>query len=586
MKKSNRILSLLLVFVLAFSLAACGSGADDSEDVAQEESKAQIQETDKKTEPQEEPEKEPEEIEEEEPVKTGLGPNMLLLPTMENMADKFPDVWQNPGLTGRMMLFSRLLRLDADLQPAYGDLADEWEESEDGLSYSFTLKDGIKWHDGEELTAEDVAYSIKYAIKCPTVNPVTKGALINIKGAKDFADNEDVIPADELEGVNIEDNVINIDMEKRTGTMLFTMAQFNILPKHLIEEYDPVGFSTSEFFDKPIGSGPYYVKEFEPNDYALLEVFSDYFGETPQIEQVKMTQMTQADYPTRALADEIDFFYTNDLGTAEAAIENPNYEAFFTDIYFVRYFMWNSTSDNSDLFKDVNVRRAFVKAIDRDTITESLMPGQAIPMDSKVPSYMPYYNDEVYDLSYEPEVAKEMLEDAGFDFSRTIKLSAYYADQGTADFMDTVCAYLEEIGLKAEWKLITGDIVAQLYETKDYDLVYAGLSAMTPEEAYNQYHSDALGGTPFANVWPTGQTDMDDLLDELQGTSDEARRNEIFKELQAIETEEMLWCLPMFSLRNIQVFNTARLNLPEELVLSNEWANYERYIEKWTLNTE
>jgi hypothetical protein len=77
---------------------------------------------------------------------------------------------------------------------------------------------------------------------------------------------------------------------------------------------------------------------------------------------------------------------------------------------------------------------------------------------------------------------------------------------------------------------------------------------------------------------------MDRLLEELWVTVDPNRRRQILMELQRIETEEMLWHMPMFALRNIQVFNTARVNLPPELVLSNEWSNYERHFEKWTLN--
>ena len=77
---------------------------------------------------------------------------------------------------------------------------------------------------------------------------------------------------------------------------------------------------------------------------------------------------------------------------------------------------------------------------------------------------------------------------------------------------------------------------------------------------------------------------MDKLLEELWVTTDPNRRRQILLDLQTIETEEMLWQLPMFALRNVQVFNTARVNLPPELVLSNEWCHYERYFEKWTLN--
>lgn len=574
----KKILALTLSLFMLAGLAACGgsgSGATDAQ--AQDTTAAQTAETSAAAPGGD-----------SGAAKTGLGPNMLLLPTMENMSDKFPEVWANYGLIGRMMLYSRLLRLDAQLKPVYGDLAETWTASDDGLNYSFTLREGVKWHDGTDLTADDVAFSIKFALKAVPVNPVIKGALMNIKGAKAYVDDEAAQPAGELEGIQVQDNVLSIEMEKPSGTFLLAMAQFNILPRHKIEGMDPLNFGTSDFFANPIGSGPYYVKEFKPNDYALLEVFPDYFGNKPQIQQVKLTQMTQADYATRALANEIDFFHINDLATAEAAAANPNYEMFFTDIYFVRYFMWNShgsREENAGLFDDLRTRRAFVHAIDRASLIEALMPGQAQMTDTKVPAAFPYYNSDVYNLEFSPEKAKQLLTDANFDFTKTVRLAAYYSDQGTANFMDAICAYLADIGVKAEWKLLTGDITAQLYDTKDYDFVYAGLSAMTVEEAYNLYHSETLKNLPFGKLFPENQTNMDALLEELWVTTDEARRNTILNDMQKVEAEEMFWFLPMFSLRNIQVFNTARVNLPEELILSNEWSNYERYLDKWTLNS-
>jgi hypothetical protein len=77
---------------------------------------------------------------------------------------------------------------------------------------------------------------------------------------------------------------------------------------------------------------------------------------------------------------------------------------------------------------------------------------------------------------------------------------------------------------------------------------------------------------------------MDSLIEKLWVTVDPAQRKQIQMDMQKLETEEMLWHMPLFALRNIQVFNTARVNLPPELVLANEWTNYERYFEKWTLN--
>lgn len=259
----------------------------------------------------------------------------------------------------------------------------------------------------------------------------------------------------------------------------------------------------------------------------------------------------------------------------------------FVDIYFVRYFMWNANGaldQNPDLFKDIRTRRAFLHAIDRQALADGLMPGQAALTNTKVPASFDYYNPDVYELDYNPEKAKALLKEANFDFSKTVKLAAYYADQTTANFMDAVCSYLGEVGIKAEWKLMTGDITSQLYDVRDYDFVYAGLSAMTVEEAYNPFYSETVNTGLMGKVLPKGQTQMDELLKKLWVTSDSEARKTILKEIQVVETEEMFWFLPMFSLRNLQVFNKARVNLPEQLVLSNEWSNYERYLDEWTLN--
>jgi len=576
----KRTLSLILAaLMLVGLLAGCGQG--DSADVPPADDGPKIQEPSEPSEPTEEPDDSGDQVE-------GIGPDMLLLPTMENMGDKWPGSWDNYGLIGRMMIFSRLLRLDSDLNPVYGDLAKEWEISDDGLKYTFTLHEGVKWHDGEDFSADDVAFSIKTALKAAQVNGVIKGALSNIKGAQAYMADDSKTAADDLEGITVDGNVITIDLAKPTGTFLLAMAQFNIFPRHKIEGLDPLTLNTSEFYDWPIGTGPYKITEFVPNDYAIIEAFDDYFGPKPEIKKVKFTQMTQADYATRALADEIDFFHINDLATAQAALQNPNYEAFYTDIYFVRYLQWNSKGprgEGNDPFSDIRARRAIAHAIDRQALIDNLMPGQATLTNSKVPAAMPYYNPDVYDLKYDPELAKQLLDEVGFDYNQTIKLACYYADQGSADFMDAICAYLNDIGVKAEWVLLTGDITSQIWDVRDYHLIYAGLSAMAVEEAYNIWYNPTIADSMYGNVYPTDFTGLDALLEELWETSDTDRRYEIIKEIQKVETEEMLWNIPMFALRNIQVFNTARVNLPDELVLSNEWSNYERYIHKWTINS-
>jgi peptide/nickel transport system substrate-binding protein len=496
---------------------------------------------------------------------------MLLLPSDQAMADRFPGAWDNYGNITRFMIYSRLLRLNANLEPVYGDLAQSWTVAPDGLTYTFTLKNNVRWHDGTPFTAEDVAFSLKLAMKSPQVNSVIKSAINCIRGATAFAADTTRTASDNVEGIRINGNVITITMAQPSGTFLLAMAQFNILPRHKTLDANPLQMNSASFFDWPIGTGPYRVIEFIPNDYALLEVFPDYHGPRPTIPQAKLTFMSESDKATRALANDVDYFQTNSLDVAQAALRNPNYEAFYTDIYFIRYLRWNSKGplhSGNDPLRDIRVRRAIVHAIDRQSIINALMPGQATMINTNVPSSFPYANNDVYNLDYNPAKARQLLQEANFDFNTVIRMACHHSDQTT----------------RSEWRLLTGDLVPQLFENPDFHIVYAGLSAMAPEEAYNAFHSNTVSTTAWSNIFPLNYTGMDRLLEELWVTVDPVRRTQILRQLQVVETEEMLWHIPMFATRNIQVFNTTRVNLPPELVLSNEWSNYERYIEKWTLN--
>lgn len=509
-----------------------------------------------------------------------LGPNTLLLAVPTNMADIFPPVWGDYGGVYRMMLFSRLLRLDTDLNPVYKDLAADFSVSEDYLTYEFTLRDDVKWHDGQDFSADDIVYTIKAAIRYPETNAVIRGALLAIKGAADYQSKA----TEELEGLKVDGNKVTLELSHTCSTFQLSMAQLNILPNHLLKDVDPLTMKTDSYWLKPIGTGPWMVDEFVPNDYATLKAFPDYFGPKPQIETVKMSYITEADYIVRTQANEIDYCNTNDPGIANEIAKNPNYSVNPVDIYFVRYLMWNARGpqqNGDDPLADIRTRKAILHAIDRQTIVEQLMPGAATVIDTKVPPNFEYYNPDTYKYDYNPEKAKQLLEEANFDFSKTIRIAAYYDDQTTADLMDLIVDYLSKVGIKAEWFLMTGDLVTQIWTTADYNLCYAGLSAMAPEEAYNAFSSKIISSGSSANVLPSEPNVMDDLIDQLALAADPDEKNAILKELQAKE-EEMLYQLMLFAPKNFVIYNQARLDL-NGMEFSNEWCNYERKMEDWAL---
>lgn len=511
------------------------------------------------------------------------GPNQLLLPVPQNMADIFPPVWDNYGGVYRMMVFSRLLRLDTDLNPVYKDLAADFTESEDYLTYEFTLRDDVKWHDGEAFTAEDVEYTVKAALRYPETNNVIKSALAAIEGGADYRDKV----SEEIPGLIVEGNKVTFKLSQTSSTFLMVMAQLNILPKHLLGDVDPLTMKTDKYWAKPIGTGPWMVDEFVPNDYALLKTFPDYFGAKPQIEEVKLSYITETDYVVRSQANEIDYFQTNDPATAAEVAKNPNYSVNPVDIYFVRYLMWNSygpQQNGDDPLSDVRSRRAILHAIDRASIVEQLMPGAATVIDTKVPpNFTDWYNPDTYKYDYNPDKAKQLLEEANFDFSKKIRIACYYGDQLSADLMDLIVDYLSKVGIQAEWFLITGDITTQLYDVADYNLLYAGLSAMAPEEAYNVFSSTFIANSSYAKVLPTTPNEMDPLIEQLGLAADPAKKADILKQLQAME-DDMLYQMMLFAPKNFIIYNKARLEIPQ--IFSNDWSNYERKMEEWVIKAK
>lgn len=511
------------------------------------------------------------------------GPAQLLLPVPQNMADVFPPVWDNYGGVYRMMVFSRLLRLDTDLNPVYKDLAADFSVSDDYLTYEFTVRDDVKWHDGEPFTAEDVEWTVKTALRYPETNNVIRSSLAAIEGGKAYWDKE----SEEIPGMTVDGNKITFKLSQTNSTFQLVMAQLNILPKHLLENVDPLTMKTDSYWAKPIGTGPWMVDEFIPNDYAILKAFPDYFGPKPQIEEVKLSYITEADYVVRTQANEIDYFQTNDYATAAEIEKNPNYSVNPVDIYFVRYLTWNSNGpqqNGDDPLSDIRSRRAILHAIDRASIVEQLMPGAATVIDTKVPPHIKdWYNDDTYKYDYNPEKAKQLLEEANFDFSKKIRIACYYTDQLSADLMDLIVDYLSKVGIQAEWFLITGDITTQLYSVADYNLMYGGLSAMCPEEAYNAFSSDTIKGGATASILPTEPNVMDDLIKELNLAADPAKKADILKQLQALEND-MLYHLMLFAPKNFIIYNKARLDIPQ--IFSNDWSNYERKMEEWVVKAK
>ena len=242
----------------------------------------------------------------------------------------------NPGLFPYQdYVFDRLVNADKDLVPTDGNLASEFTVSEDGKKIVFTLREDVKWHDGEAFTADDVKFTIEYSIKVPGANSVMSTTFNAIEGAAAYKAGT----ADSISGVVIEGNVVTINFETVDPNALVTFSQWPILPEHLLKTSNPITAQQDLFWQKPIGTGPFKIEETVLNNYATMVRNEEYFIEgTGNIKKIHMHASTDTDpnLVKNAEAGKIDYSWNKVVADADAIAKMSNMNSDTVPIKFTR----------------------------------------------------------------------------------------------------------------------------------------------------------------------------------------------------------------------------------------------------------
>lgn len=486
--------------------------------------------------------------------------------------DQVKAAWGDPGGFYRTGMFSRLLKVDTDDQPTIPDLAESYSVSDDQLTYTFVVRSDATWHDGEPITAEDVRWSAEMALKSAQITTIISSSLQSIEGAQEYIEGT----ADTVSGITADGQTVTFKLSSPNGDFLMAMAQWAPYPKHLLEGEDPLTLHTCSFWQAPVGSGPYKFKEFQPGSYLILEAYDGYYGEQPGIKTVQLTVTSDSQLVTKTQAGELDLSEFSDYASVEQVLSaNPALTSYeIEDAMYLRVLSFNL--NGNDKLQDIRVRQAISQAIDKQTICDQLFNGQAMLMNTLVPTSRVEYNADAQTLSYDPDTAKALLEEAGYDFSQPIRIAYFYSDQQTIDLMDTLKYYLEQVGFTVELNFLKGDLLDLIYTTRDYDMIYRGLSSTGAGEIYGWQKAgsihEAIYGTSLQEGWA-------DLLNRYTEAGVE-ERIEVVKELQAHEIEA---CedIPLWNLKTYVVVNSSRLNLPTQFQYGV--FNYERHLEQWHL---
>ena len=385
-------------------------------------------------------------------------------------------------------------------------VAESFKISKDNLTYTFKLRNGIKFHNGKDVQVEDIIFSLTRIGGDFSGNSVVRGLAKNIKNIK-----------------KIDDNTVAIELKKVDGTILskFTTA---IIPRNVVE-----------IEQTPVGTGPFKFIEYLPGQKLVMEKFSDYWIKgVPTIDKVEFSIIKDEQSSILSLQrGEIDL-YPRMGSTHISTLENTN------NIIVTEQNLMQILSLNNKVkpFDDIRVRQAIAYAIDSEEIIDTLDAGLGKAIGTNMSPVMKnYYNIETEGTyTHNIEKAKELLKEAGYKngFEFTLSLPTNYrfhADTGVI-----ISEQLKKVGIKAnlvevEW----GTWLKDIYAGRKYEGTIIALDGkIEPYDILNRYISNHR-----RNFMNYESKEYDTVMKKITQITDEKTKIELYKEAQMILAQDI-----------------------------------------------
>lgn len=430
-------------------------------------------------------------------------------------------------------LFETLLTFEDGGTTVEAGLAKSWEPSEDGLTYTFELEEGVTFHDGTDFNADAVVKNFeRWASGDAEMFPYYSSMFGGFEG-----DDEHVIESVTAEG----DYTVVIKLKRPQAPFLKNLAMdmFAIASPTAFEEQGDDAFERN-----PVGTGPFKFVEWKPNDSITIEKNPDYWKEgQPKLEKVIFRSIPDNSARLNALvAGEIDLADGINPSDGTTIEDNPDLQLFERPSMNVGYLGLTVTREP---FDNKLVRQAMNYAIDKEAIIEAFFEGRADVAVNPIPPSVSGYNDEIKGYEYNPEKAKELLEEAGYGDGFEMELWAmpvprpYMPDgEKVAEVMQK---NLADIGVKAKIVSHEWATYLELASKGDADafmLGWTGDNGDPDNFIYVLLDEDNIGSNNYTYF---KNDDMHDLLIEAQIEVDEEKRIELYKKAQEIVHEEAPW---------------------------------------------
>ena len=389
---------------------------------------------------------------------------------------------------------------DGSVQPG---LAASWTISDDGLSYTFQLRQGVTFHDGTAFEASDVVFSLDRA-RAEDLTNAQKALFAGIEGVEALGDTS-----------------VRIDLAAPQGNFLFNLAWGDavmVAPE-----------SIEDIKNQPIGTGAFRFEQWRRGDQISLSRNADYWGEAASLEAATFKFISE---PTAAyaamLAGDIDAFYSYPAPENLAQFErDPRFTVLSGNTEGETILAMNNQQAP---FDDIRVRKAVSHAIDRQAIIDGAMFGYGTPIGSHFAPHNPDYVDLTANAAFDPALARDLLAQAGYaeGFSTTLKLPPpSYARRGG----EIIAAQLREVGIEAEISFLEwAQWLEQVFRGYDYGLTIVS-------------HTEPMDINIYARpdyYFQYDNPDFQALIETLAVESDPAARSDLLAQAQTMIAEDFV----------------------------------------------
>lgn len=452
------------------------------------------------------------------------------------------------GMCGGVLIYDN--DATGEIEPA---IFDKWESNDDATVWTFHIKEGVTWQDGEPFTADDVVFSWKWFTE--DVDQFDFEVYWWYYGFKSVD--------------KVDDNTFTVTTEEPFGGMLdaFTNQFCEVIPKHIWEGTNKAEFQTCDAAKNPVGAGPYIMEEYVVGQYIKLRANENYHLGAPEIKNITILIMPDSTSATVALeAGEIDLLGVSTADYARLK-DKEGLKGELLQSNSQKFFAINSTKEP---LSSKNVRQALNYLFDNDQVCQAFYDGCAYPLYGTFPYGVKYQNPKVWAnvYSYDAAKAKALIEADGFALGndgyyykdgKCLEIELSY-DSGSTWATNFALLYTETAkagGVKVNLNGMESSLLSEKARAGEYELYATGYNLMKDPSSYECNYPFEHSLTP--NI-------LDDLWKKGTTLADGPERQAVYEEIDRIMNDECPW---VFGVQNLSGYiSNAKLDLSEAYLSS------------------